>query len=143
MICIRYRDLSGGLHAVAECSGRGTTLFLVPGLTAGQRRAALRRLRHESRRGCGPRLPAAQLGVAVAADQVRSAVGQLAAAVRLHPALIMLPTVLVAVLAWLFVATTPLSQRGIAGQQGPGVLAPGITAQVTGGQAGAGLPPGR
>ena len=48
MIKIRYRDsneLSPGLHAAAERHGRSTTVYLLSGLTAGERRAALRRLR--------------------------------------------------------------------------------------------------
>jgi hypothetical protein len=54
MIKIRYRDpneLSPGLHAAAECHGRGTTVYLLAGLTAAQRRSALRRLRLSARQG--------------------------------------------------------------------------------------------
>ena len=57
MIKIRYRDpreLAPGLYAAAECHSRGTTVYLLPGLSAAQRRAALRRLRISARRGCGP-----------------------------------------------------------------------------------------
>jgi len=48
VIKIRYRDadeLSPGLHAAAVNHGRDTTVYLLPGLTTAERRAALRRLR--------------------------------------------------------------------------------------------------
>ena len=57
IIKIRYRDqsqLSPGLHAAAERHGRVTTVYLLSGLSATQRRAALRRLRISARRGYGP-----------------------------------------------------------------------------------------
>ena len=46
MIKIRYRDpreLAPGLYAAAERHSRGTTVYLLPGLSVAQRRAALRR----------------------------------------------------------------------------------------------------
>jgi hypothetical protein len=86
VIRIRYLNQSAGLHGRAEAAGRSTTIYLRPGLTVPQRRAALRRLRQESRVGCGPRLPAARLALAIVADRVLMAALQLIAVVRLHPA---------------------------------------------------------
>ena len=72
VIKVRYRDqneLSPGLHAATERQGRNTTVYLLSGLTAAQRRAALRRLKISARRGYGPRLPAPQLALALLADR--------------------------------------------------------------------------
>jgi hypothetical protein len=69
MLRLRYRgsnELSPGLHATAERDGRRTTVYLLDGMTAGQRRSALRRLRLTARMGHCPRLPAAQLAFALA-----------------------------------------------------------------------------
>jgi hypothetical protein len=73
VIRIRYRHLSPGLHAMAEVTGRDTVIYLMPGLTAAQRNAALRRLRREARMGRGPALPGAHLAAALAADRARAA----------------------------------------------------------------------
>src|SRR5579864_3386159 len=89
MIRIRYRDpneLSPGLHAEAERGRRGTTVYLLSGLTAQQRRSALRRLRLSARMGHCPRLPAGQLALALLADRIRIALGRAGAVFRLHPA---------------------------------------------------------
>ena len=89
MIRIRYRDSSAfapGLHAAAERHGRTTTLYLLSGLTAPERRSALRRLRLSARMGHCPRLPAAPLAIALLADGIRTAIGRAGAVLRLHPA---------------------------------------------------------
>jgi hypothetical protein len=89
MIRIRYRgsnELSPGLHAEAERGRRGTTVYLLSGLTAQQRRSALRRLRLSARMGHCPRLPAGQLALALLSDRLRTAVGRAGAVFRLHPA---------------------------------------------------------
>src|SRR5258708_34620473 len=89
MIRIRYRgsnELSPGLHAAAEQRGRGTTVYLLSGLTAAERRSALRRLRLTARMGHCPRLPAGQLAVALLMDRIRTGIGRTAAVLRLHPA---------------------------------------------------------
>jgi hypothetical protein len=103
MIRVRYKDLSPGSHGMAERSARRTTVYLLPGLTGGQRRAALRRLRQEASRGCGPELRGPDLAVALAADRFRVGVRNTAAVVRLHPAGSLLPTALAAALMALFV----------------------------------------
>jgi hypothetical protein len=89
MIRVRYRDPSGlspGLHAAAERHGRTTTVYLLSGLTPAERHSALRRLRLSARMGHCPRLPAAQLGLALLADRIRTSIGQAGAVFRLHPA---------------------------------------------------------
>jgi hypothetical protein len=89
MIKIRYRssnELSPGLHATAERDGRTTTVYLLSGMTAAQRRSALRRLRLTARMGHCPPLPAAQLGFALFTDRIRTGFGRAGAVLRLHPA---------------------------------------------------------
>jgi hypothetical protein len=89
MIKIRYRgsnELSPGLHATAERHGRTTTVYLLSGMTAAQRRSALRRLRLTARMGHCPQLPAAQLGFALFTDRIRTGFGRAGAVLRLHPA---------------------------------------------------------
>jgi len=89
MIRVRYRgpnELSPGLHAAAEQRGRGTTVYLLSGLTAAERRSALRRLRLTARMGHCPRLPAGQLAFALFMDRIRTGIGRAGAVLRLHPA---------------------------------------------------------
>jgi hypothetical protein len=89
MIRIRYRgsnELSPGLHAEAEQRGRRITVYLLSGLTAAQRRSALRRLRLTARMGHCPRLPAGQLAFALLMDRIRTGIGRTGAVLRLHPA---------------------------------------------------------
>jgi hypothetical protein len=101
-----------GLHGRAECGPRGVTVYLIPGLTACQRRAVFRRLRQEASRYVGPALPLPQLAVALSLDRVRSAARITGAIVRLHPAVTLLPGALAAALMSLFV---------IASAEGPGL----------------------
>jgi hypothetical protein len=103
VIRIRYKDLAPGLHGKAERGGRRTTIFLVPGLTSAQRKAALRRLRQEARRRCGPRLPVPQLTIALVADWLRVASRSIAAVIRLHPIGSILPMAAIGCLMVLFV----------------------------------------
>jgi hypothetical protein len=109
VIRIRYKDFSAGTHDVAGLQGRtercarGATLYLLPGLTAGQRRAVIRRLRQEADRGFGPPLPSRQLAVALVLDRVRTAAGIVRAIVRLHPAVTLVPGACVVAMMTLFV----------------------------------------
>jgi hypothetical protein len=118
VIRIRYKDFSVGTHDAtwlygrAEHSARGVTVYLVPGLTAGQRQTALRRLRQEASRGCGPALPRPQLACALGADHLRRAAGIAGAVVRRHPAVTLVPGACLAVSMALFV---------LAGMGGPGI----------------------
>ena len=125
MIKIRYRDpreLAPGLYAAAECHSRGTTVYLLPGLSAAQRRAALRRLRISARRGCGPQLPAPQLAVALLADRIRTAAGRAGAVFRSHPAASTVPVMVVSAGAIAFLALSGVSIRVI--QPPPGSSQP-------------------
>jgi hypothetical protein len=134
VICIRYKDFSAGTHDVtglhgrAERGPRGVTVYLIPGLTACQRRAVIRRLRQEAGRYVGPALPLPQLAVALGLDRVRSAARIAGAIVRLHPAVTLLPGALVAGLMAVFViasaggpALAAGQQAGLAVAAGPGV----------------------
>jgi hypothetical protein len=124
VIRIRYRDFSAGTHAGAGLHGRtercaGTvTVYLLPGLTAWQRRAVIRRLRQEASRGFGPPLPLPQLAIALVADQVRTAAGIVKSMIRLHPAVTLVPGAFVVAMMALFViaagdrAGTPPGPRG-------------------------------
>jgi hypothetical protein len=94
------------LYGTAKRCPRGVTIYLVPGLSGGQRKAVIRRLRQEASRGCGPELPLTGLLVALAADRVRVAVKLTAAAVRLHPAGTLLPVGLVAIGMMMLVLTS-------------------------------------
>jgi hypothetical protein len=99
------RDVSG-LHGRTERAARGVTLYLLPGLTAGQRKAVIRRLRQEASRGFGPPLPLPQLAIAMSLDRVRTAARIAAAIIRLHPAVTLLPgAFMVAVMALFVVAS--------------------------------------
>ena len=112
MIRVRYQDISSGSHCgtgwygTAKRCPQGVTIYLVPGLTGRQRQAVIRRLRQEASRGCGPELPLPGLLVALGADRVRAAVKLTAAAVRLHPAAMLVPTGLVAAGMMLLVLTS-------------------------------------
>ena len=89
MIKIRYRDANEfcpGLHATAERRGRIITVYLLPGLTAAERKAAFRRLRLSGRRGCGPQLTAPQLAFALVVDRIRTAIARVGSVFRSHPA---------------------------------------------------------
>ena len=113
MIKIRYRDsneLSPGLHAAAERHGRSTTVYLLSGLTAAERRAALRRLRLSARMGYCPRLPAAQLALALLLDRIRTTIGQAGAVFRLHPAGSTVPVMVISggAIAFLLLSTVSI-----------------------------------
>lgn len=141
MICIRYEDFSAGthdatgLHGRAERGPHGVTVYLVPGLTACQRRAVIRRLRQEASRYVGPALPLPQLTVALGLDRVRSAARVTGAIVRLHPAVTLLPSALVAVLMTLFVIASAdgpgLSQGQPAVLADAAAVSPGMPQAVT------------
>jgi hypothetical protein len=85
VIRIRYACLPEGLHATAVTRGRHATIYLRPGLRPGQRRDALARLRRNARLGYAPRLPAAAVACALAADRIRRTLRDLLAAVQCHP----------------------------------------------------------
>jgi hypothetical protein len=141
VIKVRYRDqneLSPGLHAATERQGRNTTVYLLSGLTAAQRRAALRRLKISARRGYGPRLPAPQLALALLADRIRTALGRAGAVFRSHPAGSTVPVMMVSAAAIVFLTLSPVSSR-VSHQPGdPGQVSTVAAGSVTPSRAGPG-----
>jgi hypothetical protein len=102
MVKIRYAELPAGLHVVTEERDRCTIVYLQPGLTPSQRRAALTFARLSARIGHGATLPPVDLAFALAADRVRTTGSNLVSAVRRHP-MLLLP--LVAVVSGVIVVT--------------------------------------
>lgn len=128
------------MHAEAECGLRGIVVYLLPGLTSAQRKAALRRLRQEGSRGCGPRLPSAQLAAALVVDRIRSAVGNTVAVVRQHPVGTLLPAALGGALLAAFVTASVSVRMTPAPVSG----SPGATSwSIAAGTPGQGGPPAR
>ena len=130
MIKISYRELSPGLHAQAEPEGADTVIYLLPGLTPEQRRAALRRIRHSGRMGHGPRVPLMGLALALAADRIKTTARNCVAVVRLHPAGSTLPVALLSVGTVIFIFTATVSIHVLPSHRtsGSGPLAQGPTA---------------
>ncbi len=132
MIRIRYRaanELAPGLHAAAERHGRHTTVYLLSGLTTAERRAALRRLRISARVGRNPRLPAAQLRLALLADRIRTSLGWAGAVFRSHPAGSTVPVMVISAGAVAFLALSAVSIQVIHTPRAPGQpLAAGLPA---------------
>ncbi len=107
MVKIRYSELPAGLHVAVEADGRGAIIYLLPGLTPAQRRAALIRARSSARMGQGPPLPALGMAAAVAADRARTTFINGAAAMRRHP-MLLLPPLIVLVSGALVVVLTSI-----------------------------------
>ena len=85
MVKIRYAELPDGMHAQVQGGGRRTVIYLAPGLSPVQRRAALRRLIRASRRGHGPRLRRPAVWSAAARDGCRATLRSGTTAARCHP----------------------------------------------------------
>jgi hypothetical protein len=111
LIKIRYADLPAGLHVRAERSGRSTVIYLLPGLSHTERRAALLRARSSASMGHGPRLPAAGVAAAVARDRAGATARNGAAAFRAHPLLLLPPVLIVAsaTLAYVMLSTVSIT----------------------------------
>jgi hypothetical protein len=131
MVKIRYSELPAGLHVRAEARGRDTVIYLLPGLTPAQRRAALIRVRSSSRMGHGPRLPAASMALAVGADRLRTTVTNGAAAMRGHPVLLLPPLILLVSGAIVFVlmsfVTLTVHEHDRAQNPAPSLTIPGTS----------------
>ena len=146
MIRIRYRDFSAGkhdvtgLHGVARRGPRGVTVYLLPGLTAGERRAVLRRLRQEAGRGFGAPLPRPALAFALCADRLRTTAGTGAAAIRLHPAVTLLPGAFVAAVMTLFVLASASGSVEFRPGTGPAPVIGGLAVSPGGRTLGLGEP---
>jgi hypothetical protein len=122
MIKIRYpnaNELPPGLHATAERHGRTITVYLLPGLTAEERNAALRRLRLSGRMGHGPRLPGVPLAFALSADRIRTTIAQAGSVFRKHPAGTTGPVMLVSAGAIAFLVLSAVSIRILREPRGP------------------------
>lgn len=128
MIKIRYADLPAGLHIRAVARGKDTFIYLLPGLTAAQRQAALRRVRSSARMGHGPRLPVAGVVGAVMMDRMRTTVRNGAAAMRGHPAILVPPLVIVMSAAVAYILLVSVNIRihdpQASGPAGPGTPIP-------------------
>ncbi len=88
MVKIRYAELPAGLHVATEDHGTCTVVYLLPGLTPAQRRAALTFARRAARMGHGPSLPPVDMALALGADTARTTARALLAALRRHPVLL-------------------------------------------------------
>jgi hypothetical protein len=109
VIKIRYSVLPAGLHARAEAHGRSAIIYLLPGLTPGERRAALVRVRRSADMGYGPRLSPIGVAAAVARDQTGTTLRNGLGAFRSHP-LLLFPTLVVLLSATLvYIMTTAVT----------------------------------
>jgi hypothetical protein len=125
LIKIRYADLPPGLHVRAEANGRHTIIYLLPGLTHAERRAALLRVRRSASMGHGPRLPASRVAAAVARNRITATTRNGAAAFRAHPLLRLPPVLVVASATLVYVMLSAVSITfPHAGPGQPGALAP-------------------
>ncbi len=109
MVRIRYSDLPAGLHVSAKAEGRRTVIYLLPGLTPEQRKAALIRVRSGARMGYGPKLTPVGVTVAIAADRLRSTIRNGALAMRAHPLLLIPPLIVFVSAALVFVLLVSVS----------------------------------
>jgi hypothetical protein len=111
MVKIRYSELPAGLHVAAAADHEDTVVYLQPGLTSAQRRAALIRVRSSARIGQGPALPRPAMARAIAADRVRTNARIGAAAARRHPMLFLPPVFLLVIsaIAFLLMSIQPLT----------------------------------
>jgi hypothetical protein len=111
MVKIRYSELPAGLHVAAAADRECTVVYLQPGLTSAQRRAALTRVRSSARIGEGPTLPRPAMARAIAADRVRTNARIGAAAARRHPMLFLPPVIVLVIsaMAFLLIAIRPLT----------------------------------
>jgi hypothetical protein len=111
MVKIRYSELPAGLHVAAAADRECTVVYLQPGLTSVQRRAALMRVRSSARMGQGPTLPRPAMARAIAADRMRTNARIGAAAARRHPMLFLPPVFLLVIsaIAFVFMSIQPLT----------------------------------
>jgi hypothetical protein len=157
LIKIRYAELPAGLHVRTEASGRSTVVYLLPGLTPAERRAALLRARRGAGMGYGPPLPAPGVAAAVMRDRIRHTMRNGALAFRAHPLLLVPPLIIVASATLVYImmsavtftirspqAGGPDPQPGIALGLRPGghSSVPGLPGGRAGALAGPSGPPG-
>jgi hypothetical protein len=130
VIKIRYTDLPAGVHVRTTNRGGHTVVFLLPGLTPAQRKAALRQARGVARVGQGPPLPRAALARALAADQLRATIRNGFGAMRMHPAIFFPPLILLlsAAVAYLLLVSATIHFTPGPHGAGPGGAAIGASA---------------
>ena len=105
---IRYARLPAGLHIrVTAGHGGRTIVYLLPGLSRGNRRAALARAVSAARLGLGPPLTPAALARAAAADRLRASVRLGVRPVRARPWLLVSLVLLAATAAMAIVMLLP------------------------------------
>ncbi|HXW45742.1 MAG TPA: hypothetical protein VEL03_13195 [Streptosporangiaceae bacterium] len=119
MVKIRYSELPAGLHVSVEKRGRTTLVYLLPGLTTEQRRAAIIRARSSGRMGLGPELPPVSLGLAIGFDRVRTTLRNGLQAMLAHPVLLLPPLILVVSSAIVFMVTSLVTVTMHASQAAP------------------------
>ena len=111
MVKIRYSELPAGLHVAAKPDRKGAVVYLQPGLTPAQRRAAILQVRRSARMGQAPTLPRPAMVRALAADRVRTNAHIGAAAARRHPMLFLPPLIalVVSAAAFAFMSIQPMT----------------------------------
>ncbi len=132
MVKIRYAELPAGLHVHARRSRGDTIVYLLPGLTAAERRVALNRVRSSGLMGHGPRPSATSLLIADGVDRFRTVVGNGAAAMRGHPVLLV-PSLVI--MAGTFFAAVSLATMAVHQSGGTRALAAGMARPSTTGGA--------
>ena len=136
MVKIRYSDLPVGLHVIAEREGRDTVVYLLPGLTPAQRRAALLRVRSSARMGHGPGLPAFGMALAIVIDRVRTTARNGVVAMRAHPMLLLPPMIVLVSSAIVVMLMSFVSVISVPGSTGGTVHTVGVTGSPAASQAG-------
>ncbi len=119
MVKIRYAELPAGLHVAAEADRLDTVVYLQPGLTPVQRRAALVRVRSSARMGQGPMLSGQAMARALAADRVRTTTRIGGAALRRRP-MLLLPLIMMFSGAIVFVLMSAAPMTAAPHKQIPG-----------------------
>jgi hypothetical protein len=131
MVKIRYSELPAGLHVAAAADREGTVVYLQPGLTSAQRRAALVRVRSSARMGQGPTLPRPAMARAIAADRVRTNARIGLAAARRHP-LLFLPPVIVLVVSAIVTVFMWIQPLTVANQGNDAAVLPTLHVGISG-----------
>src|SRR5215475_4754766 len=115
MIKIRYSALPAGQHVAARRLGRSTVIYLLPGLTPAERRAALTTIRSGSYLGRSHRISPLALLCARGADRAKAIGAGTLAAVRKHPALLLPPVAGIAGTILTLVLTTAMASPTVPG----------------------------
>jgi hypothetical protein len=131
MVKIRYADLPAGLHVNVESDGRQLIIYLLPGLTAAERHAAISRIHRSGKVGYGPEVPLAATMIALAIDRTNTTVRRGATALRGHPILLVSPLILLTCIAIVFILVA-FGTLTVTVHEPPQALAPGAPADAAG-----------